>query len=130
MKSKVLSIFIILSFILGCETETPKIEEGTYTGTFTVFYSSGIESGTTTIVLKDSEYSCSGNSDRIPAGGSGTYSSENGKITFVDKNFWTAEFDWNLILSGEYNYSIDGNELLITAEKSDIGRYEYRLERQ
>ena len=130
MKTKALSLFIILISFLGCDNETPKIEEGTYVGTFTVFYSSSIESGTTTIVLKDSEYNCSGNSDRIPAGGSGTYSSENGKITFTDKNFWTAEFDWGLILNGDYNYSMNGNELLLIAEKGDLGRYEYRLERQ
>jgi len=104
------------------------LKEGTYSGTFTVTYSSGKKTGTTTLKLENGKYICTGNPDFIPAGGSGTYSINNDKIVFVDENFWTANFDWNLILTGEYNYTFNGKKLKISAHKNDVGFYEYDLE--
>ena len=47
------------------------VEDGIYSGTFTVRYSNFSQSGTTTLELKDGKFTCTGNSNRIPAGGSG-----------------------------------------------------------
>ena len=123
-----LTIFSI-AFLMGCDKDDINVEEGTYKGTFTVTYSSGTQTGQTTLELKNGKFSCSGNSNRIPAGGSGTYSFDNGKITFNDENLWTADFDWNLILSGQYDYTFDGKKLKISADKNDVGNYEYDLEK-
>lgn len=125
-----LTIFFTVTLLLGCDKDDLDIIDGTYKGTFTVIYSSGIQTGQTTLDLKDGKFSCSGNSDRIPAGGSGTFSSGNNKITFNDENAWTADFDWNLILRGEYDYTFDGKKLKISADKNDVGHYEYDLEKQ
>jgi hypothetical protein len=73
---------------------------------------------------------CTPNANRIPAGGSGTYTFSNNKITFNEQNFYTADFDWNLILSGTYNYSFNGKTLKISANKNGVGDYEYVLEKQ
>ena len=107
-----------------------KIKDGTYKGTFTVTYSSGTQNAQTTLVLKNGKFSCSGNTNRIPAGGSGTFSFDNKKITFNDENSWTAEFDWNLILRGNYDYTFDGKNLIISADKNGVGNYKYDLEKQ
>jgi len=118
---------------LSCDKKeeiSKPIEEGTYSGTFTVTYSSGKKFGTTTIKLENGEYICTSNPDRIPAGGSGNYSVHKNKIIFNDVNFWTADFDWNLILSGEYDYTFDGKKLKISANKNDVGYYEYDLKKQ
>ena len=125
-----LTIFLIAILSYSCDKDDLNIKEGTYKGTFTVTYSSGTQTGQTTLELKNGKFSCSGNSNRIPAGGSGTYSLDNGKITFNDENFWTADFDWNLILSGQYDYSFNGNKLIISADKNGVGNYEYDLEKQ
>jgi hypothetical protein len=125
-----LTIFLMAILLYSCDKDDLNIKEGTYKGTFTVTYSSGTQTGRTTLELKNGKFSCSGNSNRIPAGGSGTYSLDNGKITFNDENFWTADFDWNLILKGQYDYSFNGKKLKISADKNGVGNYEYDLEKQ
>lgn len=132
MKNKFLIpiILSIVTLILGCKKDNLNIKDGTYKGTFTVTYSSGTQTGQTTLELKNGKFTCSGNSNRIPAGGSGTFSSDNGKITFNDKNAWTADFDWNLILSGNYDYTFDGKKLIFSADKNNVGNYKYDLEKQ
>ncbi|MDR6561556.1 MULTISPECIES: hypothetical protein [unclassified Arcicella] len=80
--------------------------------------------------MTNGKFSCSGNSNRIPAGGSGTFSSDNNKITFNDENAWTAEFDWGLILQGTYNYTFDGKKLQMSTDRNGIGNYNYHLEKQ
>ena len=134
MKHKFL-IFTVLSLSLlfmSCNKDNSgtTISEGKYKGTFTVTYNSGKQSGRTTLVLENGKYSCTGNSNRIPAGGSGTYSFDNGKITFTDENMWTCDFDWNLILEGQYDYQCNGRNLKISADKNDVGHYEYNLVKQ
>lgn len=124
------TIFFFAIFLSNCEKEDLEIKEGTYHGTFTVTYDSGTQTGQTTLVLNNGRYTCSGNSNRIPAGGSGTYSFDKDKITFNDENFWTADFDWNLILSGEYNFSFDGKKLQIFADKNEVGYYDYEIEKK
>lgn len=123
-------IFTLATCFSGCKKENLRIEDGTYKGTFTVTYSSGTQSGYTTLVLKNGEFSCSGNTNKIPAGGSGTFSSSNSTVTFNDENFWTADFDWNLILSGTYDYTFNGENLKITANKNGVGNYTYDLIKQ
>ena len=111
----------------GHKTNSKKIEEGTYTGIFTVAYPTGTHTGKTTLELQNSKYTCEGNANRIPAGGSGAYAIDTDKITFHDENIWTADFDWNLILNGTYDYSFDGKKLKISIKKNNVGYYEYDL---
>jgi hypothetical protein len=126
----VVTIFLIATLLSGCDKDDVSIKDGTYKGTFTVTYISGTQTGQTTLELKNGKFSCSGNSNRIPAGGSGTFSSDNNNITFNDENGWTANFDWNLILSGKYNYTYHRNRLKIFADKNGVGNYKYDLEKQ
>ena len=107
------------------------VEEGTYTGIFTVTYlvdmpGSWADSGSrqTTLELKDGKFTNTGNHR---GGGSGNYSIESNKIIFEDLNFWTADFDGNMILNGEYEYTFDGKRLKFYAYKNDVGYYEYDL---
>ena len=133
--NKILKIGVIglFSLFLSCDKSgeiSKSLEEGTYSGIFTVTYSSGKRTGETTLKLENGKYICTSNSGRIPAGGSGNYSINNKKITFNDVNFWTADFDWNLILSGEYDYTFDGKRLVFSANKNEVGNYKYDLKKQ
>ena len=119
---------IFLVFAMSCEKENQILEQGKYSGTFKVVYNSDtVKTGAVTLELNAGMYTCSGNKNKIPAGGSGNYSFEKNKIKFIDVGIWTANFDWGLILNGEYNYTFDGKRLKIWSHKNDIGYYEYDL---
>lgn len=120
----------IAILLLKCKKDNLQIEDGLYKGKFIVTYSSGIQSNQTTLELKNGKFFCNGNSNRIPAGGSGTFTADKSKITFNDENYWTADFDWNLILNGQYSYTFDGKQLIISATKNNVGYYIYNLEKQ
>jgi len=121
---KTLSIVLVFA---ACNKDKLIIESGSYSGTFKVNYNDTSMTGFTTLILNNSGYVCTGNPNRIPAGGSGTYTISNGKINFSDENIWTADFDWNLILNGTYDYTFDGSNLKIFAFKNNVGHYEYNL---
>nr|WP_294894700.1 hypothetical protein [uncultured Pedobacter sp.] len=128
--SNLIILTISLILLSGCKKDSFTMEEGIYIGNFTVRYNSGIKTGPVTLELKNGEYNCSGNSNRIPAGGSGTYSVENCKVTFNEQHVWTADFDWGLILGGVYNYSFDGENLKISSISNNEASYEYVLKKK
>lgn len=68
--------------------------------------------------------------------GNGTFKVEDKmNITFTDTNVWTADFNWNLILSGTYIYEALGDSLILTKKfatsnpSADFYYYQYRLKR-
>lgn len=116
-------------------TETEKqsnlLTDGIYSGTFTVEYDSGQSySNPVSITISGGNYSCSNGENHIPAGGQGTFSISGSKITFQDTLLWTADFDWNLILNGEYTIAFDGDEIEISALKNGLGLYQYKLRKE
>jgi hypothetical protein len=126
MKTLMILSFIITMMAKGCdnndfEKQNLPIADGFYKGTFTLTSSTSMMSGDLTIEIKGDRFTASGNSNRIPAGGSGTWSLDPDKqlIVFQDENFWTADFDWSLILSGEFNYSFNGESLVLTRNVGD-----------
>lgn len=120
--------FAIIIFLtsVGC---SDSLTPGIYSGTFTIQYDSAKLSGETTLRLSDGQYTCDGNDNRIPAGGSGTYTLAGETIIFQDENMWTADFDWNLILKGEYTYSLRGKRLQLTRAVNGAS-YKYDLTRR
>lgn len=63
---------------------------------------------------------------KFPALCRGTYTVSGSKITFANDCPWTAEFDWTLILSGEWDFKLTGNILILTSSGGD----KYTLTRQ
>ncbi|WP_046755489.1 hypothetical protein [Kordia jejudonensis] len=136
MKNSICALifFSILSLtISSCnnDDDTNAIESlnGNYTGIFTVVYTNGdtFSNSVTVSFTGGNNYQSSGNSNSFPAGGNGTYEINNSTMTFNDINIWTADFDWNLILSGVYTYTINGDALSISANKNNVGFYSYEL---
>jgi hypothetical protein len=128
----ILTLLLPLLFVAGCDKNELAGLKGSFTGTFTDHgnISAGIpeKSGPVQVTFDGNTYRSTGNPDRIPAGGSGTYKLLDGtRILFEDKNIWTANFDWGLILNGEYEYRFKGDSLLITRYSQDSKRYEYKL---
>jgi hypothetical protein len=118
MKLKILVIFGILSFTFACnnddENSQPEIN-GEYIG---VFERNG---NTSNVELNFNNGIYSGESDTVkfPAICDGNYSVSSNLIMFQNECIWTAEFDWTLILSDEWNYTIENNILIMTKSNGD-----------
>ncbi|WP_143469343.1 hypothetical protein [Leeuwenhoekiella nanhaiensis] len=105
------------------------VPAGEYSGTFEVTYPDGTthDSPVTVTFEAGKTYSATGNEDRYPAGGSGTYTITDNQFKFSDENFWTAEFDWGLILNGNYAYTYKNKQLRLTKGGKDSATYTYTL---
>ena len=109
------------------------VEEGNYSGTFTVTYfvnapkswKSG--SGTVTLKLEDDQFICEGKN----TGGQGMYEVNNNRIKFFDMILWhfIDGTDHNVMLNGGYNYAFDGENLTFSKE-NQYGIYKYKLKKQ
>ncbi|BFP41705.1 hypothetical protein FGF1_25500 [Flavobacteriaceae bacterium GF1] len=104
--------------VLACKNDDDTIEpdiDGAYTG---IFERNGNTSNVT-LNLNDGMYSGESDTEVFPAICSGNYSISNDSITFTDECFWTADFDWTLILNEEWNYSLNGSTLILTKNNGD-----------
>lgn len=132
MKRKSILCFLIL--IISCNIDkTPfyslPFEHGEYKGTFSITYnfasdSSYVQQGTTTFTFTDTSYYCYGDKYLLPPSGGGKYEIKGNIIILTDLVPHTAEFDWSLILSGEFEYTFDGKNFMLT--QNDIKYYRYR----
>ena len=120
MKKLLIGIWIIFITILSCEkSQDEKVPEGVYIGTFQrqLAFGGGDKSNVT---ISFSSNTWTGSSDivKYPALCHGTFSVSKQKITFNNECAWTAEFDWSLILGGEYDFVSDGQQLKIIRDYS------------
>lgn len=113
--------------LASCNKEVPEVslEDGTYYGTFERKLV-GSEGTVSNISLTFDSGLYGGQSDayRYPAIGNGSYEISGDKIEFIDINIWTADFDWSLILVGEYSLSKDGETIefsrVYSNEEADV----------
>ncbi|HYE55132.1 MAG TPA: hypothetical protein VD996_09825 [Chitinophagaceae bacterium] len=104
---------------------------GTYTGTF-VRYGPAVDGipASVTITFTGNEFSGTGQLPTYPALCNGTFSINGNKGTFENKCVWTANFDWTLILNGEYDIHIDGDNLYIYRSYNGAYFDSYNLKRK
>lgn len=127
MKKLLFAIWIVILSGTGCEkSHDDKIPDGIYTGTFQRQLAFG-GGGIANVVFTFSSNTWSGQSDisKYPALCHGTYTIHNGKITFINECVWTAEFDWSLILGGEYTFNRTGNQLAFIRDDRGASRDTY-----
>ena len=123
-------IVFALSFLLlatgGCKKSTPIPNlDGTYTGTFQ--REPGGRISQVSLTFSAGKWSGTSQTSKYPALCSGTYEvTNNDKITFTNGCFWTADFDWTLILGGAYDLSATGNTIEIIGQRPN-GWDIYRL---
>jgi hypothetical protein len=125
-----LSIFVFSSCEKG-PAETPQLQDGTYSGRFILKNTDPAVNAmtivaATSITINGDTYSSTSGPNRTPAGGGGKFVVKYPIINFVDNHVWTADFDWNLILSGEYTSEISGDSLFLS-KKAGFKTYSYRL---
>ncbi len=120
MKVKIFLFTTLLSIMLSCnknETEVsiPTTTNGNYIG---IFERNGITSNVQ-LNLINGAFDGQSTVQKFPAICSGTYIIAGNTMTFENGCAWTAEFDWTLILSGEWNYTLNGTTLILTKSNGD-----------
>lgn len=119
MKTKTfMLIMLVLAIITSCHKDDSNFEtniNGNYIGTF----ERGGNIANVEISFNNGTFNGQGDIEKFPALCNGNYSISGSIITFENACPWTAEFDWSLILSGNWTYSINNNELLLIKENGD-----------
>ena len=124
----------LLAFALaGCEKEEKvTLLDGTYSGTFRTLANKKEQKSDFEVTLDDRRFITN-------KGGAGLGPFElgtRGNVKFVDELFYTANFDWNTILTGEYTYQVKGDSLILdkvvalpTSGTDPTIYYQYRLKK-
>lgn len=118
MKTKIFFLLTLVITIFGCKKDDENIEtsiDGNYIGIF------DRRGNTSNVELTFNNGTWTGESETVkfPALCNGTYSGSGNVITFENACAWTAEFDWTLILGGDWNYTLNGNSLILTKANGD-----------
>lgn len=136
MKKLILFILAIIISSTGCEkSHNEQITDGVYTGTFQRQLAFG-DGDTANVTLTFSSNTWTGQSDKpsFPALCNGTYKTEKNKITFLNLCLWAPDLNESIILSGEFDLSINGNQIEITrsylGSSTDAWTDKYTLTRQ
>jgi hypothetical protein len=73
---------------------------GAYSGTFS---RTGMDTAIVLINFSENRFDGSSNMNKYPAICHGSYVLNESTVQFADSCSWTADFDWTLILNGNYN---------------------------
>lgn len=118
MKPNILILFGLIFVILSCNNDDENSQteiNGEYVGIF----ERGENNSNVELTFNNGNWSGESEVTKFPALCNGTYSNSGEEITFENACPWTAEFDWTLILGGEWNYSLNGNTLILTNTSGD-----------
>lgn len=118
MKAKILILLGLLMLIVGCKSDDENIQtniSGAYVG---IFERNG-NSSNVELTFNSGTYNGQSEIEKFPAICDGTYSTSGNTITFEHDCLWTADFDWTLILSGEWNYSLRNKVLIMNKSNGD-----------
>jgi hypothetical protein len=103
---------------------------GTYAGTFQRKVSGSGAVSNVSLIFSADAWNGESQMVKYPALSHGTFSTNGSKITFKNESVWTAEFDWSLILNGDYEINTAGNKLNITKTYSNGMMDVYTLVKQ
>lgn len=118
MKPKFLILIGILFLTFACSTNDEKSQtviNGDYIG---VFERNGNISEVK-LSFNDGTYTGESKTFQFPAVCNGNYSVSSNSIQFQNDCFWTADFDWTLILNEEWSFEANGNTLILTKANGD-----------
>ncbi|ADY52662.1 hypothetical protein Pedsa_2110 [Pseudopedobacter saltans DSM 12145] len=124
------SILLLFVAFISCERSSSLTNDKTYSGSFyTKNLAKDYAPTSFTLILEKGKYIFTPleNSPMKPS--SGTYVLKDKLISFTDENMWTADFDWNLIFTGDFYISENNKEIILTKKRDDNFKYIYILEK-
>lgn len=125
-------LFILALAFSACKKDKgTNAFKGSYEGTFRTIVNQKMVMSESKVLFSDDQYYS------MKGRGSGKFSLQgNSIVRFEDKNIWTADFDWGLILNGDYQYKTKGDSLILTKilpalpyANTVYNYYQYRLKR-
>jgi len=119
MKAAIKRFWIVIITLISCfgcqddDFKNVEIPDGVYTGTFVrdAVWLDNEPIAHITITISSNKWSGASDIVKYPALCNGSYSIRDKRIVFQNDCAWTAEFDWSLILSGEYEMKISDNSI-------------------
>jgi len=106
------SIFLLLAVACKQTTLPAPSLNGTYTGTFQRQSGGSGQISQVSIVFSNGKWTGTSQTPKYPALCNGTYQINGiNRILFTNSCFWTADFDWSLILSQQYELNMIGNDV-------------------
>ena len=139
MKRIVFLAAVIIAFA-SCEKENheednrivicpPYKDTIVYKGTFERSSIAGRTAADVSLKFTNGVFSGSSSVNLFPAIGTGTFSTSANSVTFKNQSMWTANFDWTLILDGEFAATVKGDSLILTKFKGYDWIDTYNLKR-
>jgi hypothetical protein len=130
--SMTIVVFVALS---ACKKDknNVRIQPGTYKGTFARVGAARWEPpAQVTLTFTGNQYNGQATVQQYPALCNGTFSVNGSTVNFENACMWTADFDWTLILDGDYEIATSGDSLFITRGYKGIVYQQdtYKLKRQ
>ena len=124
-------IFLSMIFI-SCRKNPDKRWDGIYQGTFQRQIGATGAISNVSLTISSDGYVGYSSQAKYPAICRGMQSMTKDKIIFHDACVWTADFDWNLILDGEYDLDVIGDSLVFHRDYNGIvfTRDIYKLKKQ
>jgi len=122
-------VLVAVSCLSCSKTQENQTPQGAYTGSFQRITGGMGDTVHVTLILTGHEFS--GNCGRAyyPSICNGTFNIKGSSLEFKNACFFTANFDWSLILDGKYQFTAINDSLVITRDYNGIFRDEYRLAR-
>ena len=114
----------------GCKKEANNLD-GEYSGTFNRSAPNiRTQSAKVTLSITGNKFKGTSNIKNFPAICEGTFTVSGSKIDVGNDCMFTADFDWLLILKGEYEYELTGKQLKIIRSYPGKKYDTYNLEKR
>lgn len=116
---RAITFLILLLTLFSCANrdtgQPPGLPDGVYKGHFirssplTRYAPANVR-----VVLSGNTFKGESETTHYPAIGHGTFGMRGAEVEFTNEAIWTADFDWSLILSGKFQWSVEGDTLEMT----------------
>jgi len=119
MRFPVSILFYFTVLAVSCtKTNSSIIPNGIYSGTFQRLTDTGGLISNVSITFFGNTWTGQSEYEKYPALCHGSYEKNADSVTFQNACPWTTEFDWSLILGGNYKMTLSGNNLELTRSYS------------